>query len=422
MSHLSADIDRDALVFASRWPCFPLQMGAPIRTNRLVTGLARHFDTTYVTFQHHPGTPELHLAHEALEAALPGIRVVTVPYPQRPAKRTAQVRSLLSRDSWEWGRYKVPAFKAALESIAAERRAALVHFDDVGVLASAPAGPGLSAYCAHDVAHRVSRSTAEVASGPRATFAEVEWRKVQREELRGWRAVDLCVAASPLDVERMRAAGAARAELCPNGTDDAERLPLPPRAPGAPLRIVFVGNGAYQPYARGLAWFVSEVLPLIQKRHPAQFRVVGRPPQRPVEAPGVEYLGLVDEVGPHYGWADLVVVPVFEGSGTRLKILEAMALGRPVVSTSLGAEGLPLQPDRHYRRADDPETFAAAVLATGHALERPAGLEPMLAEAREAIAPLFWPAIADRLASRYRDAIDAARADHPTAATPAHAA
>jgi glycosyltransferase involved in cell wall biosynthesis len=99
-----------------------------------------------------------------------------------------------------------------------------------------------------------------------------------------------------------------------------------------------------------------------------------------------------------------VVVPVFEGSGTRLKILEAMAYGRPVISTSLGAEGLPVVAGEHFLQADDPESFAAAAERLAEWSLRPEDdeVESLIANAREAIVPLFWPAVAKRLVELYR--------------------
>lgn len=390
----------------SRWPPFPLEMGAPIRTNRLLSGLSREFETTFLTFQHRPNTPELHLPAADLRQALDGVDVVTVPYPRVLPKRLAQARSLFERHSWEWGRYRQPSFSGAVAALAHEREVDVIHFDDAGTLLSGPVPGRRNVYCAHDIAHRVSRATAEIARGPRRGFAQVEWRKVAREELRGWRAMDLCVAASPIDASIMAKAGARRTAVALNGTDSVERLPVPAREPGEPVRILFVGNGAYQPYARGLAWFVTEVVPRVRETLPAAFRAVGRRPHNPVTAAGVEYTGTVPDLREHYEWAHVAVVPVFEGSGTRLKIPESMAYRRPVVSTSMGAEGLPIEGGRHYRRADDAEGFAAAIVDAALAAESPATLGRELEAAHEAIQPLFWPSIAAGLAKSYLELID----------------
>jgi glycosyltransferase involved in cell wall biosynthesis len=145
---------------------------------------------------------------------------------------------------------------------------------------------------------------------------------------------------------------------------------------------------------------------LVQARVHATLDVVGNPPPDPVQAPGVTYVGRVAEVRGWYERAHVAIVPVFEGSGTRLKIVEAMALGRPIVSTRLGAEGLPISSPEHYLQADDPAAFATALveMARWCSVGDPK-LANMLTSARAAAEPLFWPRIVEQLCEVYRRAI-----------------
>lgn len=395
--------DRDRLVFVGRWPPVPDNTGWAIRSQRLLTGLAAHFATTFVTYATQEGGEDRVTDAGELEASLPGVEVVTVPAPAYRSKRLAQLGSLASRRSWEFGRYGTPAFAAHVRAVAAERRAAIVHFDDVGTLQVAPVPGAANAYSAHNVEHRIVRGIADSTTGPRSVFADVEARKLAREERRGWRAVDLCTAPSSVEADFMRHAGARWVEVCPNGTDPRPALPVRRRPPDAPVRAVFVGNGTYRPYETGLAWIVGEVLPRVRERVPVAFAAVGRSPHRPVAAPDTRYVGVVEDVVPYYEEADVVLVPVFEGGGTRLKIVEAAALGRPVVSTTLGAEGLPVEPGRDYWRADDAAGFAAAIVEVAEL--PPAVLQARLDAARRAVEPLFWPRVTDTLAGHYREAI-----------------
>jgi polysaccharide biosynthesis protein PslH len=209
----------------------------------------------------------------------------------------------------------------------------------------------------------------------------------------------------------MRDGGARRVEVCPNGTDPVTPLPLPRREPGEPLRLVFVGMGRYEPNARGIEWFVSQVLPRIRSAIPVSLDVVGQPPPRPVNAPGVRYVGAVESLEPSYERAHVAIVPVFEGSGTRLKIPEALAYGRPIVSTSLGAEGLPVSAGTHFWQADDAPGFASAVLEAGRACEHPERrLAPMLSAGHAAIEALQWPNIVGQLIDLYGREIESRRA------------
>lgn len=390
-----------SLVFAARRSPWPLDNGGRIRANRLLTGLARTFDTTLVCPEHAAGSEDGSVTAEELRAALPRVEVLTVPG-LGPHKRVRQAAALARTRSFAWGRYSGATFAATIDRAVRETRAGIVHFDDLGAALNGPVPGVRNVYSAHNVERRVVRSERQ-GSAARRVFSAFEERKVTREEQGIWRQMDLCLAVSELDAAAMLAGGAARVEICPNGTDPVTAAPLPPLGSADPLRMVFVGSGGYRPYERGLAWFVTEVLPRLRAQADVRFDVVGEQPTQPVQALGVRYLGRVPAVAPHYAEAHVVIVPVFEGSGTRLKVVEAVGHGRPVVSTALGAEGLPLDAGAHYLQAEDAEGFAAAILRVREACrERSPWLEQMLADARSAIEPLLWPAIVARLARVYR--------------------
>jgi glycosyltransferase involved in cell wall biosynthesis len=116
--------------------------------------------------------------------------------------------------------------------------------------------------------------------------------------------------------------------------------------------------------------------------------------------------GRVAEVRGWVGRAHVAIVPAFEGSGTRLRIIEAMMLGRPLVSTRLGAEGLPISSPKHYLQADDPAAFATALVEIGRWCSvGDTKLANMVTSARAAAEPLFWPRIVERLCEVYGQAI-----------------
>jgi glycosyltransferase involved in cell wall biosynthesis len=132
-------------------------------------------------------------------------------------------------------------------------------------------------------------------------------------------------------------------------------------------RVVFVGSMDWIPNQDGIKFFVNEVWPRVRSARPnATFQIVGRNPPPGIVAlqavPGVEVTGAVPDVRPYLGAASVFVVPLLVGGGTRLKIYEAMAMGRAVVSTTIGAEGLPLTPGEHFYQEDEPERFASAVI------------------------------------------------------------
>lgn len=397
----------ESLVFATRRAPFPLDNGARIRGYHLLTGLAAAFETTLVCFEHAPGSPDGDMSEEELRRRFPQVEVVTAPG-LGGNKRRDQASSLVSRHSWSFGRYRRPAFATALAGAVQRRRPCIVHFDDLGVAQFGPFPGAANVFSAQGVEQRILRQSEATGSLARRVFNAVEARKVLAEEERVWRSMDISLAVSPVDAEAMRAGGAQRVELCPNGTDPVSPLPMQPLVESEPVQVLFVGSGAYAPYERGLAWFVREVVPRVRGRTPLRFEVVGQRPLRPITAEGVSYVGYVPTVAPFYEQAHVVVVPVFEGSGTRLKLLEAVAYGRPVVSTRLGAEGLPLRAGEHYLEADDADAFAGAIVDLADRWRQPdlGGLPRMLSEARKAIEPLFWPNVVERLVALYRTELE----------------
>ena len=148
---------------------------------------------------------------------------------------------------------------------------------------------------------------------------------------------------------------------------NAIRVPqsIPPRPPGPGLRLLLVGNLSYLPNQDAARRLALEVLPAARSRlrRPVRVRIVGSNPPADIlglsEAPGVEVRPDVPDVAPHYAWADVAMVPLRAGGGTRIKILEAFAHRVPVVSTPLGAEGLEIVADRHALLAEQCDELAA---------------------------------------------------------------
>jgi glycosyltransferase involved in cell wall biosynthesis len=221
---------------------------------------------------------------------------------------------------------------------------------------------------------------------------------------------DRCIAEADLswvtsrndrDAFAARVTGA-RIEVAPNGVDCQRIRPLPPPEG---RELLFIGSLNYFPNRDAILYFVREVFPLIRREMPkVTLRVVGRGPGEDVKAlhdpPAVEMTGEVDAVEPCYRRCAACIVPIRAGGGTRLKILEAMAYGRPVISTRIGAEGLDIRPGEHFLEADSHEQTVRAVKQL---FEQPEETARMIRRAREQVEQLYdWCAIARKMTDTYR--------------------
>lgn len=396
------------LIFATRGMHFPPVTGGQLRTQGLLNGLAESFAVTIVSFEHHPDSDDGHTSGAEIARAFPHAHVVTVPG-LGGHKRLQQASGVLRPGSWTHGRYVSAPFREAVFREARDIRAAIVHFADVGTALNGPVPGMINAVAPDNIEHRIVADIASRSSGLKRLFAEVDVRKLSREEPSLWRRMDICVAVSEIEAHAMTAAGARHVVLARNGTGEVGRLPLRRPGPEEPLRLLFVGTGTFQPNEHGLAWFIDEVVPRLRERLSFLLDVVGQPPERPRHAPEVVYHGRVERLSPFYEGAHIAVVPVRFGGGSRLKTVEAMAFGVPLVSTKLGGEGLPVSAGDHYLGADDAETFAATI---GDLAERlrvgDLSVERMVSAARTAAEGLFWPRIAADLAAAYTEFTESA--------------
>jgi glycosyltransferase involved in cell wall biosynthesis len=195
----------------------------------------------------------------------------------------------------------------------------------------------------------------------------VEWRKVRRYEARTCARARLTLTVSDVDRTALAslAPGAAIAAI-PTGVDIDYFAPDGTRE--TPASLVFTGSMDWYPNDDAVRHFMATVLPRIRAEIPdASLTVVGRRPaaglREAAARAGVAVTGTVDDVRPYVAAAAVYVVPIRIGGGTRLKIFEALAMGKAVVSTTIGAEGLPLVPGEHFLRADEPGEFADAVVS-----------------------------------------------------------
>jgi polysaccharide biosynthesis protein PslH len=240
-----------------------------------------------------------------------------------------------------------------------------------------------------------------------AAYSLAQWRKLTGYERRVCRTADRVVAVSDVDAAALRQlAPGLEVTVIPNGVDLAFNRPgaASPAAGMGANALVFTGKMDYRPNVDAVIWFVTAVLPGILGQIPdARFYIVGQQPHARVQAlaghPAVTVTGRVPDVRPYIAGAGVYVVPLRIGGGTRLKVLEAMALGQALVSTHLGCDGFDFQDGCQVCFADDPAAFAEAVVALLRDRTRAADLGR---HARAFVEANFgWDAIVPRLEALY---------------------
>jgi glycosyltransferase involved in cell wall biosynthesis len=207
-----------------------------------------------------------------------------------------------------------------------------------------------------------------------AGYSLIQWQKLRRYEAAVCRQADRVVAVSEADRRALLELDPALdVTVVPNGVDlgyygayERQSDPQPPDY--GPYAIMFTGKMDFRPNIDAVTWFAEEVLPLVRRQVPeARFIVVGKQPHERVVRlgvqPGVTITGWVPDIRAHIAAAAVYVVPMRIGGGTRLKVLEALAMRRAVVSTHVGAEGFPLEGQEALAFADEPDRFAETVVA-----------------------------------------------------------
>ena len=203
------------------------------------------------------------------------------------------------------------------------------------------------------------------ASGARAWIRGLVARALER---RAAATADILTVVSPVDAAAIRrVAPGVRVEVVVNGVDTDQFAPgVLGQVEVEPDTIVFAGAMSFAPNVEAVTWFCREVMPLMRALRPGvRFRIVGRDPSPAVlelaEDPFVQVIGFVDDVRPWLAGSAVVVVPMVSGSGVKNKLLEAMSIGRSIVTTSIGVESLDVEPGRDLLVADEPAAFAEAL-------------------------------------------------------------
>jgi polysaccharide biosynthesis protein PslH len=352
------------ILFLSRWFPYPADNGSKLRISNLIRQLSLEHQVCLVSFTS-PGRTNDAQAEQL--AATDCSAVYTAPYlGYHPASVRALLGLLAPRP-----RSLAAAWSSELAELAA--RARRLHRPDLVVASELDMLPYARAQrevpiLLDDLELAVYRDALRRNRSGRARLrANLTWFKLRAYLGRELPGVAACTVVSEheRDNVRMIAPTYDRVSVVPNAVDVAWYAGR--HADPRPNTLVFSGSLTYGPNYEGLRWFLRDVLPRIKRAVPeARLRVTGS--TQGIDVAGlagggaVEYTGYVDDIRPVVAASWASVVPLWDGAGTRLKILEAMALGTPVVSTSKGAEGLAAVSGDDIIVQDDPDAFARAVV------------------------------------------------------------
>ena len=408
-SVLAREGQRPRLLFLCQSLPYPPDGGVNIRTYHVLRLLAREFEIDALCFYRRSDRVNREAIEAGLEGLRPFARVEAFPIPQElHAARLLwdHARSLATGRAYTMYAYDSSAFRARVRELLATRRYALAHVDSLDLATYLPLLQGLPVVCVHHNIESLllSRRARTERSLWRRAYVALQARLLARVERAWCRQVALNVVVSEADRRTLvRMVPGASVAVVPNGVDVTAFRPESGRDEG----LVFVGGSNWFPNRDALEYFCDELLPHIRRRcgERVPVRWVGRCDDDDIrhyrDRYGVELTGYVTDVRPFVRDAACYIVPMRVGGGTRLKILDAWAMGKAVVSTSIGSEGLAVADGVNILTRDRPEEFAEAV----HAVLSDKDLRILLGRnARDTAERCYsWDVIGGGMLRAYRD-------------------
>lgn len=340
------------ILYLTNWYPDPPENGASIRSRALIDALSRDHRVALVSFRTE-ATPSTTAWAQRLQ------RVETYPQPSfRPGSGRSRLGYLSPRPRQFVDTYS-PEFNELVRRVALDERPDVV----VGWgLHMAPYATSLGIPYVYEMAEFLRPNEGTTTASPMHLLrSRLAWWKHRSYARRFLRQCDGCTVATEQEGEIVREIepNIREVTLVPNGTHIPQRTFDSSRHAA---RIVYPGSISFRPNRDAVEWFASEILPLVRREIPdARLTVTGRN-DGTSDLAGVHFTGFVDDIEQFVGESALCAVPLRQGSGTRLKILEALAVRTAVVATSKGVEGLQLEAGTEVTVADDASTFARAIV------------------------------------------------------------
>ncbi|HKJ67707.1 MAG TPA: glycosyltransferase family 4 protein [bacterium] len=341
---------------------YPPVFGGAIRIYHLLTHLAKYHTVTVVSM----GSEQDSIVMKSRFGKLVN-GIYTAPYPRKYSrKRLGQFFSLFNSRSYGISRFVSRKMQAVLDHICEHKVFDVVQTEFPMMGRYRLPTEATRILDAHNVEFDLAQRLRSYSTHPiRRVYNYLEYRKLYHEEIQICADQDVIFTTSDRDKDLLATEiPAVPKHVVPNGVDTNYFTPAAGQPD--PNTLVFVGSMGYVPNNDGMIYFLDKIFPLIQRRIPdARIVIVGGNPSPALLARASDHIiltGFVEDVREYIGRASVYVVPLRIGGGTRLKILEAMAMKRPVVSTAIGCEGIAVTDEETIRIEDDPEHFAGAVI------------------------------------------------------------
>lgn len=396
------------LLLSHRLP-FPPHNGAAIRTYNLMKQLAVDFDVTALCFDRRDPALEALPLQGRIDALSPYAKCQAFPIPQLHSNARLlwdHLRSVTDGQPYVYHVHESAPFEAALRKELAAHAFDIVHIDSLDLLRFIPLVQHLPIACTHHNAEStllLRRAARE--RGLRAWYLRHQAGLLARAESQLLDRFAVNVTVSSIDSGVLQElAPLARFAVIPNGVD-AEFFQ--PAANGKRTGCVFVGGTTWFPNRDGLEWFAADVLPRMRaagmEDHVKWVGRVTDSERSQFDIPGLSFTGYVDDIRPHVLSAACFIAPLRVGGGTRLKILDAWAMGAPVVATRAASEGLDAVHGENILLADDADEF---VRATAQVLQDRALASRIGAGGRAAVEKTYsWNVVGARIRGLYHDVI-----------------
>lgn len=401
---------RPRLLFLCQTLPYPPDGGVHLRTYNILRLLATEFEITALCFYRRSERATTNAVQESLDGLAPLASTRAFPIPQEHSRGRLlmdHLRSTIRREAYTLTAYASDAFAAAVEQAVRHERPALVHMDSLDLAAYLPLLSGVPVICTHhNVESQLIRRRAQAEPSVWRRWymhQQANWLEKMERQLCPRLALNLAVSDADRRILESFAPGA-RFLTVSNGVDVEYFRPQPERG----RKIIFVGGINWFPNRDALNYFCADILPHLRSTGEAEVQWAGRSdPEAQARFRrdyGIELTGYVTDVRPLIGAAACYVVPLRVGGGTRLKILDAWAMGKAVVSTSIGCEGLDARDGENILIRDTPKAFAEAITR----VLNDDGLRNRLGRAARATAEATysWPVIGKTLIDGYRHLLD----------------